>query len=84
MKHFNLPSPFLMTGGSQLGPVMKAFGTIHMRFCYTIVETVTNPHMVGYKLEKLAPLGEKKRHQAVEKKRCGKKEYALTLKKGNS
>ena len=33
----------------------------------------TNPHMVGYKLKKFAPLGVKERHQAVEKKRQGKK-----------
>ena len=30
--------------------------------------------MVGYKLEKFAPLGVKERHQVVEKKRWGKKE----------
>ena len=34
----------------------------------------TNPHLVGYKLKKFAPLGVKERHQAVEKKRQGKKE----------
>ena len=39
-----------MTGGSQLGPVMKAFGTIHMRFCYTIVESCNKPSYGGIQI----------------------------------
>ena len=39
-----------------------------------VMNWVTNPHMVGYKLKKFALLGVKERHQAVEKKRQGKKD----------